>query len=248
MTRARRHAIQTASIAAGLAAWEGASRAGWLDRQFVPAPSAVWRALGEIGPDVAAVAGETLVKTLIACVLAVAGGVLAGLLLGARRHLHDVLGPFVVAAYALPKILVLPWILLVFGLGLAPSIVYGTLHGFFPVCLLVAGGVRDIDPHLVTVARALGDTPWQLYRKVVLPAVVPAALAGIRLAIVFCLLGVLVVEMFGGIRGMGFLLTGFASGFRAAELFAATAAISLLSAGGVLLLDAVDRRLGRWRE
>jgi NitT/TauT family transport system permease protein len=193
------------------------------------------------------VAGETLAKTLVAYVLSVVGGVTVGLLIGTVRQLHDVLDPLVVALYAIPKILVLPWILMVFGLGLAPAIVYGTLQGFFPVCLLVAGGVRDLDPHLVTVARALGASPWQLYRKVILPAAVPAVLAGMRLAIVFCLLGVLVVEMFGGIRGMGFLLTGFASGFRAAELFAATAVISLLSVGGVLLLDSLDRRLGRWR-
>ncbi len=147
----------------------------------------------------------------------------------------------------MPKILILPWILLAFGLGATPAVVYGVLQGFFPICLLVAGGVRDIDRTPLRVARSMGATSWQLYRKVILPAVLPAVLAGMRLGIVFCLLGVLVVEMFGGIRGMGFLLVSLANAFRAPELFAATALVSVLSVGVVLGLERLNRRLGHWR-
>jgi NitT/TauT family transport system permease protein len=247
MTARTRRLAQLGSVAAALAVWEAAARAGWLDPQFVPAPSAVARALAVVAPDAARLAGETLGKTLAAYVLAVVLGVGAGLLIGAVRHLHDVLSPFLVALYALPKILVLPWIVLFFGLGAAPAVVYGTLQGFFPVCLLVIGGVRDLDRTPLLVARSLGATPGQLYRKVLLPAVLPAVLAGMRLGIVFCLLGVLVVEMFGGIRGMGFLLTALAQGFRAPELFAATALVSVVSVAVVLGLEALNRRLGRWR-
>jgi ABC-type nitrate/sulfonate/bicarbonate transport system permease component len=244
---ARRRLLQIVSIAALVAAWEAAARLGWVDPLFVPAPSAVARAFRAIAPEAVGLLGETLGKTLVAYGLAVALGVGAGLLIGGVRYLHDVLNPFIVALYALPKILVLPWILLAFGLGVAPAVVYGVLQGFFPICLLVAGGVRDIDPMPLRVARSMGATSWQLYRKVVLPAVLPAVLAGMRLGIVFCLLGVLVVEMFGGIRGMGFLLVSLANAFRAPELFAATALVSLLSVAVVLGLERLNRRLGHWR-
>jgi NitT/TauT family transport system permease protein len=240
-------AVQLVSIAALLAAWEAVARLGWVDAAFVPAPSAVARALGAIGPEATALLGETLAKTLLAYALSVSLGVGAGLVIGSARHLHDVVSPFLVAAYAIPKILVLPWILLTFGLGATPAVVYGVLQGFFPVCLLVIGGVRDVDRMPLLVARAMGATQGQLYRKVVLPAVLPAVLAGMRLAIVFCLLGVLVVEMFGGIRGMGFLLVSLANAFQAAELFATTALVSLLSVGVVLGLERLNRRLGHWR-
>jgi ABC-type nitrate/sulfonate/bicarbonate transport system permease component len=244
---ARRLLAQGASLAVLVTAWELAVRGGWVDPLFVPAPSAVARALPTVAPDAVGLLAETLGKTLIAYVLAVALGVGAGLLIGGVRYLHDVLSPFLVAAYALPKILVLPWILLMFGLGMTPAVVYGVLQGFFPICLLVAGGVRDIDRMPLRVARSMGATSWQLYRKVVLPAVLPAVLAGMRLGIVFCLLGVLVVEMFGGIRGMGFLLVSLANAFRAPELFAATALVSLLSIAVVLGLERLNRRLGHWR-
>ena len=247
MSPTRRRLLQTLSIVVALAGWELVVRAGWADSLFVPAPSAVVRAFGTIGPEALGLLGETLGKTLVAYALAVSLGVGAGLLIGSVRYLHDVLSPFLVALYALPKILVLPWILLAFGLAATPAVVYGVLQGFFPICLLVAGGVRDVDRTPLRVARSLGATSWQLYRKVILPAVLPAILAGMKLGIVFCLLGVLVVEMFGGIRGMGFLLVSLANAFRAPELFAATALVSLLSVGVVLGLERVNRRLGHWR-
>lgn len=247
MTPARRRLAQLASLAVLLLGWEGAVRLGWLDPLFVPAPSAVVRALAVIGPDALRLSGETLGKALAAYALSVVLGVGVGLAIGAIRHLYDVLNPFLVALYAIPKILVLPWILLIFGLGLAPAVVYGALQGFFPICLLVVGGVRDVERQPIVVARSMGATTWQIYRKVLLPAVLPTVLAGMRLGIIFCLLGVLVVEMFGGIRGMGFLLSTMANAFRAAELFAATAIVSVLSVGGVLALEAVNRRLSHWR-
>ena len=247
MSRGTRRLAQVGSLGLLVVLWDLAVRRGWVDSLFVPAPAAVAQALATIGPDAAGLLGETLAKTLVAYALSVSLGVGAGLLIGAVRHLYAVLNPFLVALYAIPKILVLPWILLIFGLGATPAVVYGTLQGFFPICLLVIGGVRDIDRMPILVARSMGASSWQIYRKVVLPAALPAVLAGMRLGIVFCLLGVLVVEMFGGIRGMGFLLTSMATAFRAAELFAATALVSLLSVGVVLLLESLDRRASRWR-
>jgi ABC-type nitrate/sulfonate/bicarbonate transport system permease component len=244
---ARRRVAQALSVAGLALVWELAARAGVIDPLFVPAPSAVLRAVRVIGPEALGLLRETLAKTLVAYVLAIALGVGAGLLIGGVRYLHDVLNPFLVALYALPKILVLPWILLAFGLAATPAVVYGVLQGFFPICLLVAGGVRDVDRTPLRVARSMGATSWQLYRKVILPAVLPTVLAGLRLGIIYCLLGVLVVEMFGGIRGMGFLLVSLANAFRAPELFAATALVSLLSVGVVLGLERLNRRLGHWR-
>jgi NitT/TauT family transport system permease protein len=97
------------------------------------------------------------------------------------------------------------------------------------------------------VARAFGASTWQLYWKVLLPAIVPTVLAGMRLGIVFCLLGVLIVEMFAGVRGMGHVMGSLANGFQAPELFAATALVSAASIAIVLGLDALNERLSHWR-
>lgn len=245
--RGRVVALQAASLVTLLGAWEGVARVGWVDPLFVPAPSAVAGAFARIGLDALAGLGDTLAKTAVAYVLSVVLGVAGGLALGSVRILREALNPFVIALYGMPKILVLPWIVLLLGFGTAPAVLYGTIHGLFPILVLVAGGVRDVDRTLVSVARAFGASPWQLYAKVVLPAIVPTVLAGMRLGIVFCLLGVLIVEMFAGIRGMGHVLNSLANGFRAPELFAATALVSAASILIVLALDALNDRLSHWR-
>lgn len=244
---ARVRALQGASLVVMLAAWEAVARAGWVDPLFVPAPSAVVGALGRIGSSAVQGLGDTLLKTAIAYALSVVLGVSLGVVIGSVRALREVLSPFVVALYGMPKILVLPWIVLLLGFGAAPAVVYGTIHGLFPILVLVMGGVRDVDRTLVSVARAFGASPWQLYWKVLLPAIVPTVLAGMRLGIVFCLLGVLIVEMFAGIRGMGHVMGSLANGFQAPELFAATALVSAASITIVLALDALNERLSRWR-
>jgi len=239
--------LQVVSVLALLAIWEAAARAGWVDALFVPAPSAVVGAFGRVGPSALAGLADTLAKTAVAYVLSVVLGVSLGVAVGSVRVLREVLSPFVVAVYGMPTILVLPWIVLILGFGTAPAILYGTIHGVFPILVLVMGGVRDVDRTLVTVARAFGASSWQLYWKVLLPAIVPTVLAGMRLGIVFCLLGVLIVEMFAGVRGMGFVMGSLANGFQAPELFAATALVSASSIAIVLALDSLNNRLSRWR-
>jgi len=239
--------LQLFSIALLLIAWESAARSGWVDPAFVPAPSAVARALGAIGGRAFAGLADTLTKTAIAYTIAVVLGVGLGVMIGSVRLLRDVLNPFVIAAYGIPKILILPWIVLLTGFGTTPAILYGTLHATFPIMVLVMGGVRDVDRTLIMVARAYGARPWQLYWKVILPAIVPSVLAGMRLGIVFCLLGVLVVEMFAGMRGMGYVMSSLANAFKAPELFAATALVSAASIAIVLALDRLNDRLSHWR-
>jgi NitT/TauT family transport system permease protein len=247
VSRSRIVGLQIASVLILLGAWEAVARAGWVDPLFVPAPSAVAGAFARVGPSALAGLGDTLAKTAVAYVLSVVLGVAGGIALGSARVLREALSPFVVALYGMPKILVLPWIVLLLGFGTTPAILYGAIHGVFPILVLVAGAVRDVDRTLLDVARAFGASSGQLYWKVVLPAIVPTVLAGMRLGIVFCLLGVLIVEMFAGIRGMGHVLNSLANGFQAPELFAATALVSATSIVIVLALDALNERLSHWR-
>jgi len=239
--------LQALGIAAIVGGWEAAARGGLVDPLFVPAPSAVAAALVDMGGSALGALGETLVKTAVAYVIAAVVGVAGGIALGSVPALRETLHPFVVAAYGMPKILVLPWIVLLLGFGVVPAVTYGAIHGLFPILLLVLGAVRDVDRTLLTVARSFGARPWQVYGKVILPAIVPSVLASLRLGIVFCLLGVLIVEMFAGVRGMGHVLNSFANGFQAARLFAATALVSAVSIAIVLALDHVSETLSRWR-
>ena len=238
---------QVLSIAAFIAGWEAAVRVGLLDPLFVPAPTAVVWALAVTAAEALSRLGDTLLKTAIGYGLAVGVGVTAGLMIGSRRLVHDVAMPYVVALYSIPKILVLPWIALILGLGPGTAVINGMLFSVFPIVLMVAAGARDVDPTLISVAVSMGATRGQIGRKVLLPAVLPSMLAGMRVGMVFAMLGVLLAEMFAGNRGMGFHMQRLAMAFKAPELFAATAIVSVLSIAVVLFLEQLNRRLGRWR-
>ena len=238
---------QGLSLAALLVGWEAAVRLGLADPLFVPAPTAVVRALAATAGEALPRLLDTLAKTVVGYGLAVGLGVTAGLIIGSMRTVHQVCIPYVVALYGVPKILILPWIALIFGIAPTTAVLSATLFAVFPIVLLVAGGVRALDPALLTVATSMGASRSQIYRKVLLPAALPSALAGMRIGMVFALLGVLLAEMFAGIRGMGFLMQKQAMAFNAADLFAATALVSALSIAVVVSLEHLNRRLGRWR-
>jgi len=247
MGRLRVLGCQALSVAAALVAWEAAVHWGLLDPTFIPAPSSVLGVLAGTVADTLPRLGDTLAKTLLGYALAVGAGVPAGLLLGSRPIAHAVAMPYVVALYGIPKILILPWLALIFGIGLATAALSAAVFAIFPVVVLVAAGTRDVDPALVTVAISMGATRAQIGRKVLLPAVLPSVLAAMRVALVFAMLGALLAEMLAGNRGMGFQMQRAALAFRAPELFAATAIVSVLSISAVLFLEHLNRRLGRWR-
>jgi NitT/TauT family transport system permease protein len=240
-------ACQALSVAAALAAWEAAVRWGALDPTFVPAPSAILSVLAATLTEALPRLGDTLLKTLLGYALAVGVGVPAGLLLGSRPMAHAVAMPYVVALYGIPKILILPWIALIFGIGLSTATLSAAVFAIFPVIVLVAAGTRDVDQTLVTVAVSMGASRAQIGRKVLLPAVLPSVLTAMRVAVVFAMLGALLAEMLAGNRGMGFQMQRMALAFRAPELFAATVIVSALSISIVLFLEHLNQRLGRWR-
>lgn len=239
--------LQVLSLAALGLAWEGASRLRMVDPLFVPPPSAVVATMGLVFQQALPRLGDTLLKTLGGYTVAVVLGVALGLLIGSLHTLRQITMPYVVALFSLPKILIIPWIVLVLGVKAQSAILGGALFAFFPVLVLVIGGVRDVEPTLITAATSMGASRWQLYQKVIVPAALPAILVGMRIGMVFALVGVLLTEMFAGIRGMGFLMQQLALSFNASQLFAATALVSVFSIGAVLLLDYLNQRLGKWR-
>jgi len=238
---------QALSVAILVLAWEAAVRWRLVDPIFVPAPSAILGVLRATGGEALPRLSDTLLKTLLGYALAIGAGVPSGIVLGSRPTAHAVVMPYIVALYGVPKILVLPWIALIFGIGLSTAVLSAAVFALFPVVVLVAAGTRDVDPALVTVAASMGASRVQIARKVLLPAVLPSVLTAMRVAMVFALLGALIAEMLAGNRGMGFQMQRMALAFRAAELFATTVIVSVVSIAVVLFLEHLNRRLGRWR-
>ena len=174
----------------------------------VAAPAATFQRLvmlistGFIGPHL----NFTLSSWVISVLLAGVVGMSLGLLLGLHRASGLVFEPLIIAVSSLPKVTLYPMVLLICGLGQSSKIAFGFIHGVLPVMLFTLGAAREIPVHYVKTARTLGLNRVATLRRVMLPAMASGIVSGMRLGASLALLGVIIGEMFGAQRGLGFLL------------------------------------------
>ncbi len=191
-------------VLALLACWQALSSAGGGYAISSPAQTAARLAALAATPRFwrdAAQTGQAFAWSLL---LSMALGVLLGVALGLSRATGEVVEPILVAFYSLPKVTLYPLVLLAFGLGMSAQVAFGVMHGLVPVTLLTRNAIGQLSPIHLRTARVLRLTRAQIVRTVVLPAIMPELLAGIRIGFSLSLLGVLIGEMFAGRRGLGY--------------------------------------------
>ncbi|RPH78869.1 MAG: ABC transporter permease subunit [Candidatus Rokuibacteriota bacterium] len=244
-------AVRLAILIAALVAWEAGARAS-NPLLYVP-PSAVVPALGrllalESYPDLPASLLLTLREIALAYALAIAAGVGVGAALGLNRLLGRAFGPIVAALYAVPAVVWYPSLMLFFGLDAASKIAFGFLLGFFPITLAVLAGIRQVNPHMLTVARAFGARPAAVFAKVMIPAMLFTLVGGLRTGLALTVIGVVVGEILGAKAGMGTLINHAYGLFRTADYVALVCVTLVLIVGSDAVASVVERRARRWTE
>ena len=188
-------------------------------------------------------AAATGYAVLLAVAISLIGGLALGLWFGLSRFAGDVADPMLNTLSSLPKITLYPVILLLFGLGMAAKVAFGTIHAIFPVIILTMNGVRNISPVVRKAARAMHLTPWQTVRTVLLPAALPEIFSGLRIGIALALLGTLIGELFASDRGIGFLLMQSVEHQDVPTIMAITVMLFAIAVLGGIGLLRVDRNL-----
>jgi len=150
---------------------------------------------------------ETAWAFVLALVLGVLSGISLGIALGFSRASLAVAEPILVNLYTIPKVTLYPLVLLCFGLGLAAKVAFGVMHGMIPMTIFTMNAIRQMKPVFLRSSKMMRLSAWQTASTIVLPAVMPEVLSGIRLGFSLTLLGVLIGEMFASKRGLGFLVT-----------------------------------------
>src|SRR5262249_50241931 len=139
----------------------------------------------------------TVSEIAAAYVLAVAGGLWGGFLLGLRQTVGRIYEPLLATLYPVPSVVWYPSLMLLFRLRPPSQIPFGFFLGFFPVTLAVLSGIRQVPATLVTVAVSMGAKPWTVFRKVMLPAMASTMVGGLRTGLALSVVGVLVGELLG---------------------------------------------------
>jgi NitT/TauT family transport system permease protein len=238
-------------LAALLAAWELSGRAA--NPLLAVPPSAVLPALRDLlllrsYPDLPASLWLTVREIAAAYALAVAAGLTTGLALGMYRLAGRAWGPMLAALYAVPAVVWYPSLMLFFGLGAASKIAFGFLLGFFPITLAVLAGVRQVNPHLVTVARAYGAGTLAVFWRVMLPSMLFTLVGGLRTGLALCVIGVIVGEILGAKAGMGALINHAYGLLRTGDYVALVLVTLVLVVASDVLASLLERKARAWTE
>lgn len=246
MKRWERLIIGGIAAAGFLIVWELAMPMGWVKTVNVSRPSLVVQALRAIMGDQAFTThvAVSLREFLIGFLLSAVVGVPFGVLIGRYRVLGMLLDPLITAVYTLPRMAILPVLMVWFGVagGATTAVVF--LSSVFPILVNAAVGVREVDPSWVKAVRSFGGGEWQVFTKVLLPGSVPQVVTGVRLGVGRALLGVIVGEMYVATAGVGAQISLYGNAFRMAELIALVTLVSLF---GFIVVDLIRRLEARLR-
>jgi len=138
--------------------------------------------------------------------------------------------------------------ILFFGIGVESKIAFGAAYAFFPIALNTIGGISQVDPRFVTVARSMGASERQLFRRVLLPAALPVIVTGLRIGCTIGFLAILGSEMIAGLRGLGSRIVALAEGMNTAEMFAYIVFVIFLAMILNITLSQMQRRFGKTGE
>jgi ABC-type nitrate/sulfonate/bicarbonate transport system permease component len=216
---------------------------------FLPSPWAVLDATARlvVGTDLYRHLGVTFYESLAGLLIATVVGVALGVSTGASRAATEFLNPIILALYSVPKIIFLPVLLMIFGVGLPPKIANATLHAFFPIVLNTLVGMREVSRVHLKVARSMQATRSQIVFKVFLPSMVLPVFAGVRLGLGLSVMGALLAELFEANAGVGYVVHQFYTKGMIAHMIAMVIALFVLILAINAAMKHVEDRLSRWR-
>jgi 1,4-dihydroxy-2-naphthoate octaprenyltransferase len=229
--------------------WEAAVITGALDRRFFPPPSEIFVRLWELLQDGTLITATvvTLRRMAVGFLLATVPGVLVGLLMGMNRTVRVLLSPLVAALYPVPKIALVPMVVILFGLGETSKYAIVVISVFFLVVINTMAGVMNVEERYFDVARNNGARSWDLVWTVALPAALPSILTGINLGLGFALTVIVGAELLLPQGGIGALIWQSYQIYDIATIFAGLIVVAVIGWALNTAMLELERQLLPWR-
>lgn len=255
---ARRHRLTVlfwrwAILLAWLGGWESGVRHGWLDPFFYSSPVAIAARLWEWSTEGTADGSlwfhlwVTLEEAMLGFASGSVAGVVAGIALGRNRMLADIFSVYIKVINSVPRVVLAPIFIMIFGLGLTSKVALSFVMVFFVVFSNAFQGVVEADGNLLANARILGARGWQLTRSVVIPSAMSWIFASLHVSFGFAIVGAIVGEFVGARYGIGLLINVAKGAFDSAGMYAAIVIIMVVALAAEHAMTLVERRLARWR-
>ena len=236
--------LQLGAVLGGLLLWQAAASFDWGVKVVVQSPETVYKALvtlatgDQLWPNFWATLKATLIGLVVASILGTPIGLALGLMPTAQR----VVAPFLSALNAMPRIALAPVFIVVFGITMSAKVALAVSLVMFIMILNAIAGVSAADPEAVRMMTAMGASRVQTLRMVVLPAAMPSILTGLRLGLIYSLLGVIASELIASADGLGQMIARSAGVFDLASVYAMLLLLMVTAA----LFNTASEALGRW--
>ena len=233
-----------------LAFWEFGARVGWVNTDWFASPVMVAEAGAQLvqDPEFWAHAYVSMYEFVVGFVLAIVIGVPLGLATGWFTRLNYLLDPWISFFNALPRVALIPVLILVFGvLGPGAKVAVVFLGAFISIVIVTVMGVRTVDRKYLDVATSFRASQYRIFSSVVALATVPFIITGLRLGMARALIGVVTAEVFLQTGGLGFLIRRFAESRNADDMLFTILIFTTAGIIGVQLIRVVERRFQRWR-
>ena len=236
-----------------LGGWEALSRSKLIDEFFFSSPTAIsmrlyeWVTEGTSEGSLWYNLWVTMEESLLGFFTGSAAGIVAGIALGRNRMLADVFSVYIKVINSVPRVVLAPIFIMIFGLGLTSKVALSFVMVFFVVFSNAFQGVREADRNLLANAQILGAKGWQLTRSVVIPSAMSWIFASLHVSFGFAIVGAIVGEFVGARYGIGLLINVAKGSFDAAGMYAAIVIIMVVALAAEYGMTLIENRLAKWR-
>ena len=243
--RARTLVLPVVAAAIVIGCWEAVVRIKHIPNTLLPAPSAVAYRLMETLPFLLGQAVPTTIETIASFLISMVLGIFIAVLICKSRLIRDALYPNIVLFQLIPKIALAPLFIVWLGIGSTSRITFAVFISFFPVVVATLTGLMSVDRELLRLCKAVGADEFRIYAKVRFPAAVPHLFAGLKIAITFAMIGVIVGEFITAQAGLGYMILFAASQAEMTLIFASIVVlcvIGLILYGLIVMAEALALR------
>ena len=229
-------------------AWEATALSGALPRGLIGQPSAFLVDFVELVADgtFPAAALVTLQAVFIAFVLGAVLALLTALLMTVVPVVERLAAPIIDALNALPRVALIPLFILWFGIGLEQKVASGVSIMYFVLLSYTMAGAKSTDPDHLRLARSLAIPGWKVFLEIIVPSALPAIFAGLRLGMIYTVLGVITAELIAGGKGLGTLVSYYSNTFDPNGVFATLIVLIIITTSLTAAMSKIERSIAKW--
>ena len=213
---------------------------------FLPSPIDIIDASKEFSEAIIENSIQTFYTTFVGFGMAIIFGLMIGILIGWSNNIYAGLYPIMVGFNSIPKVAVVPILVLWFGIGDVPAVLTAFLISFFPIVVNVATGLATIEPELEDVLRALGANRYQIMTKVGIPRSLPYFFGSLKIAITLAFVGSVISETVAANSGIGHMMLTAQSNFEVPLVFAGLVALAIEGIGMYAIMALIEKKFTFW--